>query len=817
MNKQPKTAREPLSELPDETPKAGPSAKLKPVPFVSVVIPVYNPDHRQLLDCLSSVLNQNIASFEVIAVNDGSPDKTILPILKETAREYPHLRVVNQRNAGGAAAINRGIKAARGEYLTVMDHDDIMLSGALEKLYAAAKVANADMATGRLQRLEGQADFWPSLTPLFEKKRVVERSEYDPLLLRNTHYYNWIYRRKFFKKHVGIIKKRIVADFEMMHLMIPNANRVAVIPQTVYLWRRTENSITSTRGFFRDRVQVIRDILAANADKPASYKSAFFKTIAERLSWYEPKYFDLLEPERTELLALCLFEAFADLSASDLDPQAELNAAPLSAHQRKLFALALTNDADQAVLAFRKESIRRAEVVTRRNEAAKAPNKQETMSPAVNSGLGTLSTPAPSKLYKAKLTTAHIGKLALEHSKALAMQYGFPRIPEAFGVVSRLRKRGYRGALQAAEARTTQSRKAVMFESFLGKQYGGNPRAIYEYMLEHHPDYEFYWCYSGDPADIPGNPTIVRRETAAYWDALARCHKLVNNIVFPNWLYGEKKRYLQTWHGTPLKRLGFDIKISGHETQGRYGFFNESRNWDGLISANSYSSKNFKRAFRFRKEMLTIGYPANDIFYHPDRMETTRGNVRNKLNIPADAQVFLYAPTWRDNKAVGNWLFSFDLTPDFSAILDKSPPGSVVLLRQHHLTENQKKQDDPRLIDVSKYPDAHELMVASDILISDYSSIAFDWACSRKPVIFYTPDYDEYARKARGFYLDMENDLGAQLVTTHTDLTDVILNRRWENAGWQKQADVLYDLFCKLHDGTASKQATDWLLKDVGP
>lgn len=812
-----------------------PAVVVGPKPLVSVVIPVYNPDHKQLMDCLHSVLNQNIDPYEVIAVNDGSPDPEVLPILRAAAKRYSHLKVITGKNAGGVAAINRGIKAASGEYLTVMDHDDIMLSGALSGLYKAAHSADADMATGKLQRLEGQADFWPALRPVFEAERVIESALELPALLRNTHYYNWIYKLDFFRKHVGLINPRIVADFEMIHKMIPNANRIAIIPQTVYLWRRTESSISSTEGFFRDRIKVISDVVLANIEMAPEYKSAYFKIVAERLTWYEGKYFELKEPQRTDSLANCLYVILADMKTSGLDPKIELAHAPISDHSRALFSMALTETPDDAVRAFRNEAI------TRRDEAVKVVAKVKTdeaakvaAKAAVKAKADGAAKPAPQavqlpavvtpsafsrekikeRLHKAALTATHFGKVVSVESKSFAMQYGFQKAPEVFGTVSRYRKRGYRKELQAAEGRITENRKAVMFESFLGKQFGGNPRAIYEYMLEHHPDYEFYWCYHGDHADIPGATKIVRRDSREYWEALARCQKLVNNIVFPTWMYGTKKRYLQTWHGSPLKRIGFDIHVTGPETKGRYGFFNESRNWDALISANELCSQKFPGAFRFRKEMLAIGYPANDIFYQKEREAKTRRAMRKNLALPEGAEVFLYAPTWRDNKAVGNWVFSFDLTPDFSKILDKAPAGSVVLLRQHHLTQSQKNGNDPRVIDVSNYPDAHELMVASDVLITDYSSIFFDWACSRKPVIFYTPDYDEYATKARGFYLDMKTDLNAQLVQTEADLGAVFQERRWETAAWALQETTLYTQFCKLHDGTSSQKAVEWLLRE---
>ena len=116
--------------------------------------------------------------------------------------------------------------------------------------------------------------------------------------------------------------------------------------------------------------------------------------------------------------------------------------------------------------------------------------------------------------------------------------------------------------------------------------------------------------------------------------------------------------YIQTWHGTPLKRLGYDIEVDGPEKLARENFYLESRNWDYLLAANKYSSDIFKRAFKFEKEIMLNGYPSNDIFYKNNKLEKIE-SIQRKLNIPKEKQVILYAPTWRDNESNGSWNHSF--------------------------------------------------------------------------------------------------------------------------------------------------------------
>ena len=121
----------------------------------------------------------------------------------------------------------------------------------------------------------------------------------------------------------------------------------------------------------------------------------------------------------------------------------------------------------------------------------------------------------------------------------------------------------------------------------------------------------------------------------------------MNNIIFPIHKKRKGNVYLQTWHGTPLKKLGYDITIPGPEVDARRNFYKESRNWDYLISSNHYSSEIFKRAFKYDKEVLELGYPINDIFFTNN--DDVIDQLKSKLNIDKNKKIILYAPTWKDD------------------------------------------------------------------------------------------------------------------------------------------------------------------------
>ena len=358
----------------------------------------------------------------------------------------------------------------------------------------------------------------------------------------------------------------------------------------------------------------------------------------------------------------------------------------------------------------------------------------------------------------------------------------------------------------------------VFFESFLGKSYSGNPKYIYEKMLELGLDekFTFVWAYSGeDKSIIPGNPIIVNRfEPGDYYKYLALSKYWVNNIIFPI----HKKRagniYLQTWHGTPLKRLGFDINIPGPEVEGRQNFYNESRNWDYLISSNEYSTEIFKRAFKYHKKMLEMGYPINDIFFK-DNIDLIK-SLKSKLDINNNKKIILYAPTWKDDEKNASWEHYFKLDIDLNRLYEEFGDEYVFLLKMHHLVSENLIIDDKLkdfAIDLSSYEDIQELYILSDILITDYSSVFFDYAHSKKPILFFVPDLNHYISNVRGLYLNMETELPGPLIYNNYELINSIKNIEQISKEYNEKYDGFYERFCSLCDGNSAEKIIEKVFK----
>lgn len=366
-----------------------------------------------------------------------------------------------------------------------------------------------------------------------------------------------------------------------------------------------------------------------------------------------------------------------------------------------------------------------------------------------------------------------------------------------------------------------KSEKYIVFESFLGKQYSDNPRAIYEYMLEHYPEYKMYW--SIEKASIPKlgnwNIQVIKRFSLKWLWIMNRSKYWVSNSRLPLWIPKPNNTiYIQTWHGTPLKRLAMDmdeVHMPGTNTaQYKRNFITETSKWDYLISPNAYSTDIFKRAFQFDKQVVESGYPRNDYLLNNNN-EQEINRIKKNLNISGDKKVILYAPTWRDNQFYGRGRYKFDLELDLDKMRDKLGEDCVIVMRLHYLVaENLNLSEYEGFVyNLSMHTDIRELYLISDMLITDYSSVFFDYANLKRPMLFYVYDIEDYRDNLRGFYFDFEELAPGPLVKTTDDLLGEIdlINKR----GFKPLPKTLdfYETYCSLEDGNATKRVVDAVFK----
>ncbi|TCP19003.1 CDP-glycerol glycerophosphotransferase (TagB/SpsB family) [Scopulibacillus darangshiensis] len=379
-----------------------------------------------------------------------------------------------------------------------------------------------------------------------------------------------------------------------------------------------------------------------------------------------------------------------------------------------------------------------------------------------------------------------------------------------------LTKRAYKAVFKIV-AMLPAKKKLVMFESYLGKQYSCNPRALYEYLQENHPEYQLVW--SVDPRYKEQfekrNLPYAKRFSVRWLFLMASARYWVTNSRMPLWIPKPAHTiYLQTWHGTPLKRLASDMKevhMPGTTTEDyKRNFYKESRNWDYLISPNAYSSEIFHRAFQFDKMMIESGYPRND-FLHNSNDQESIDRLKKDMGLPLNKKVILYAPTWRDDQFYEKGRYKFDLDLDLNEMKEKLGDKYIVILRMHYLVaENfDLSPYEGFAYDFSKHEDIRELYLISDLLITDYSSVFFDYANLKRPMIFYVYDIDSYRDKLRGFYFDFEEKAPGPLVKTTEGVIKSISDIEHNDFQVSPAFDRFYQRFCYLEDGKASERGVN--------
>jgi CDP-glycerol glycerophosphotransferase len=356
-------------------------------------------------------------------------------------------------------------------------------------------------------------------------------------------------------------------------------------------------------------------------------------------------------------------------------------------------------------------------------------------------------------------------------------------------------------------------RDAVLFVSWKGKQCSDNPRGIAEELRRRGDGRQHIWVVTDYATELPAGGRAVLSGTEEYFEALARCRYVISNDDMPpEYRKREGQVYLQTWHGTPLKRIGFDIGRPQFASGTAYleHLAADVAKWDLLLSQNPFSTPILRRAFRFGGEICEYGYPRNDVLALPQGRED---EVRARLGIPAGKRVALYAPTWRDNQFYASGRYRFDLRIDLERAWQALGCDHVLLIRGHH----QLAGDVPSgtrpgfVLNVTGYPDVSDLFLITDVLITDYSSVMFDFAVTGRPMLFFTYDLAHYRDQLRGFCFDFEAEAPGPLLATGEEVLAAVRDAGGVADSYRAAYRRFAATYCPLDDGKAAARVCDRL------
>lgn len=351
----------------------------------------------------------------------------------------------------------------------------------------------------------------------------------------------------------------------------------------------------------------------------------------------------------------------------------------------------------------------------------------------------------------------------------------------------------------------------ILYQSFNGERMCGNPLAMFKNLISNseYADYTHIWVLNDKRKcrreyKKLKNVRFVKIHSKEYFKYLTNSKYLINNSTFPTYfIRKEEQIYLNTWHGTPLKSLGRDMKGS----KGQYK--NIQRNMlqaTHLINPNKYTMDIMLKSHDidgiYSGSALDCGYPRADLTINCDK-----NKLRKELKIAEDKKVILYAPTWRGE--VGNVENNiYKLIDDFKKIQTEST-DYVVLFRVHPLVMKYMKKSEIKKYIVPEYIDTNELLSIVDVLITDYSSIMFDYLITNKPMLFYINDIKEFS-KSRGYYLSVE-DLPGKTCLTIEELIESIKDIENISRAYKESYNKYLEKYCYNDDGNATNRVVDMI------
>lgn len=726
------------------------------VPRFSVIVPAYEVQ-PYLNDCLRSVLEQDFTDLELIAVDDHSPD-ACGAIIDEAAACDPRVRPVHlPENAGLGRARNAGIRRATGDYLLFLDGDDTLAPGSLRAIAdrlartGEPQVLVFDYArvdwTGEAVR-NVRAELLRQGDP--ESVRQVFRLDQRPELLRLLMVaWNKAYRRDFVRKEGFAFPPGFYEDTPWTFPVLLAAESIAVLDRVCVHYRQ------------RRRGGILRTTSRRHLDVFEQYDRVFrFLDARPGLAHWRPALFQRM-----------------------VDHLGVIAAAP-----------------GRLPVRARAEFFRRAGAHHRRYRP-----------------LGAATPPGRARW------------------RGLLLRLGARQAYELLRGADRLRRRtadrgrtAYAGARRAAlwlHYRLQRCRPVdpglAVFAAYWHRGYACHPAAIEAKVRELAPGVRTAWITTPEYAHtLPPGVLRLHPGSAAYWTALARARFLVNNV---NFTQGMRKRpgqiHLQTHHGTPLKHMGLDLRDRPAAARGMdFGKLMERVDrWDYSLSANRHTTLVWERVYPSGYTTLPYGAPRNDVFQRATEDEVAR--LRARLGIPAGTVAVLYAPTHRDYQR--RYVPRLDLERVARAL----GPGFTLLVRTHYFhapatgaaSPTGRVLDVPgrgrvldvpghgQVLDVSGHGRVEELCLAADALLTDYSSLMFDYANLDRPIVIHADDWDAY-RAARGAYFDITAAPPGPVSRTEDELIALFAGGAWCGPRSAALRAAFRARFCPYDDGRAAER-----------
>jgi CDP-glycerol glycerophosphotransferase len=714
---------------------------------LSIIVPVYKVQ-GYLRQCLESLLDPEVPDLEVIAVDDCSPD-SCGAILDEFAERDRRVRVEHlSENVGLGEARNVGLDLATGDYVWFVDSDDHATEGAVRAICERLARTRPDVLL-----FDHARSYWTGEVERNVKHHLfrepapppeVFRAEDRPSVLELIMTaWNRAFRREFLLEHGLRFQPGYYEDINVTFPLLMAAERISMLDRVCYVYRqRRQGAITKTPSERHFSVFAQYDRVFAFMDGMGDRADLFRPLMFNRAIWH---LMYILDRER------------------------------IGPSERPRY--------------FRELS----ELFRRHKPAGYRPPKSRA------------ETLKHQCVEKGDLRRY---RRAVQMVRAKRKATNRVRLYRAGqGKLSKAAKKRIKNAYYRLQLRMPIDENLAVYAAYWYRGYACNPAAIYEAARELAPGMRGVWVVKGGTRDtIPDGVDHVVSGTPEYYRLMARAKYFVNNVNFPNAIVKRPGQvHLMTQHGTPLKRMGLDQM---DPPVGGFGLdfealIRRADRWDYLLSPNPLSSEAWERGYPCRYQLLETGYPRNDRLV--TATEDDRVRLRAELGVPDGATAILYAPTHRDYQRRYTPMF------DIGRFVRELGPGFVLLLRAHYYYELGDLAEHlawpaGQVIDVSEHPRVEDLAIASDALLTDYSSIMFDYALLDRPIVLYLNDLETYKR-TRGLNFDPTVISPGVVAADEDELVDVFASRSaWSDAAAKARADFRAK-FCPWDDGHAAERA----------
>ncbi|MFI7539774.1 CDP-glycerol glycerophosphotransferase family protein [Actinoplanes sp. NPDC049599] len=710
--------------------------------LLSVVLPVYKVQ-GYLRQCLDSLLEQPFTDFEIVAVDDCSPDNSAA-ILAEYAARDPRVRVVTPaENVGLGRARNLGLDHAVGTYVWFVDSDDWLAQGALTAVADRLADTDPDVLILGFDRVhwDGRVVTAGAGKTLAEAPETFTVLEWPQVVSVLHVAWNKVVRRELLVRLGFRFEQGWYEDVSFTYPLLAAAERISGLPRTcVHYRQRRTGAITRTLG---DRHFEIFD----------HWEHAFALV---------DKYSERGEELRPALFRRMLWHYLTVLRNAERVPRGS---------RRRFF--------DRIVEHFGKY---------RPATGYELPEGLE----ALRYRMVERSSFLPFRVLEG---LARMGKKARRLKRVVTRKARRAR--------TRVREGVYRGYYRLA-LRGPVDDNLALYAAYWYRGVSCNPAAIAAKAAELAPDVRNVWVVGRSRLKaVPPGTDYVVAGSWRYYRALARARWMINNVNWPDWVVKRPgTTHVMTHHGTPLKMMGMDQADhpAAAKDQDFRAQMRRADRWDFSITANAHTTISWERAYPCRYETLEVGYPRNDRLVAAAPAEVAA--IRAKLGIADGERVVLYAPTHREWLPAGQQVLDLEAFAD-----RLGPETVLLVRAHYfHVTAVQRTEARRgRILDVSAYPVVEDLYLAADTMITDYSSAMFDFAVLDRPLVIFAPDWPAY-RELRGAYFDLMELPPGAVATTFADLVEVFASGAYAGDLAAARRARFRERFCYLDDGKAAER-----------